>query len=144
MDPNELKAGDYVEFFSPDNKPSQLATVIKIDRVAKKAEILIQNEKNPFHIFSQDQWDQILPHPIFCQDLYAFGFYETSLETAYGWTAREWTKMSIDKKYVFHLSYNSPCWDLEVFWIDGMMHRSIMHNGIKYLHQLQHILRQYD
>ncbi len=144
MNPNELEAGDYIEIFFPQNGESQLAEVITIDKNTMKAELLIQNEKKCITINNTDQWKFIRPHQIFYQDLIAFGFNDISFEIAYGWTPKEWTRISFDRKYIFNLSYVESSWQLEILWLDGMMHRSRLIEDINYLHELQHTLKQYN
>ena len=143
MDPNELEVGDYVEIFFPEESQCQLAEVKALDKQSKKAELLPQNARNGITISTPEQWQLIRPHSIFCQDLHAFGFNEISLEPAYGWTSKEWIKISYNRKYVFHLSYDETLWRIEIVWITGMMQRTEVIEGIRYLHELQHVLKQY-
>ncbi|MDE6552214.1 MAG: hypothetical protein K2K98_04550 [Muribaculaceae bacterium] len=144
MNPNELESGDYVDIFIPKDGYIQLAEVISLDRENMKMEILPQNERNRIVISTPEQWQSIRPHSIFCQDLRALGFNETSLETAYGWTSSEWIKISINRKYVFHLFYEDGGWRLETHWISGMMQRTESADNIHYIHQLQYHLKQYN
>ena len=143
MDPNELEVGDYVEIFFPEESQCRLAEVKTLDKHSRKAEILPQNARNSMTVSTPEQWQLIRPHSLFCQDLYTFGFNETSLELAYGWTAKEWIKISDNRKYIFHLSYDYMFWRIEIVWITGMMQRAEIIDGIQYIHELQHVLKPY-
>ena len=144
MNPDKLQVGDYVEIFFPAENRTQLAEVKALDRDNNKAELLPQNARNGITVSTPEQWQLIKPHSIFCQDLHAFGFNETSLDIAYGWTAKEWIKISQTRKYVFHISYDETSWRLEIIWIAGMMQRTEVIEGILYIHELQHTLIQYN
>lgn len=143
MNPNELEVGDYVEVYFPPTGQSHLAEVIMLDKQAMKAEILPQYERNRISISTPEQWQTIRPHSINSHDLHALGFNETSLEIAYGWTSREWIKISQNRKFVFHLTYEDTSWRFEILWNVGMMYRTRIVEDIHYLHELQHILRQF-
>lgn len=143
MDPNELEVGDYIEVYFPQTEQSQLAEVIILDKHAMKAEILPQYERNRTSISTPEQWQTIRPHSIFYQDLHEFGFNETSLEIAYGWTARDWTKVSFDQQIIYNLTYEDNAWRVEIIRKEGMRQHSQLIEGIQFIHELQHILKQY-
>lgn len=144
MNPKELQEGDYIEIFFPEKRQSQLAEVMTLDKENLKAEFQPQNERNRIVISNPEQWKDVLPHSIFCQDLCALGFNEASIDYAYGWTSREWIRVSYNKKYVFHLYYDDTSWRLEVLWTTGMMQRTQIEEGIHYLHELQHQIKRYN
>ncbi len=140
MNPNELEAGDYIEMLLPEQNQRQLAKVLSIDKEEKKALILIQSEKNPRQISTQEQWAAIFPHPIFCQELRALGFNETSLEIVYGWTGKDWTKVSSTNQTIYNLSYEDSSWRVEIIRKEGMRQFSNLIEGLQCIHQLQHVI----
>lgn len=143
MNPNELEAGDYIEVSISESDRIQLAKILAIDKVEKKALILIQSEKNPRQITTKEQWESIFPHSIFCQDLHALGFNETSLEIAYGWTGKDWTKISLPHQTIYNLSYEDNSWRVEIIRMEGMRQYSRLVEGIQYIHELQYLLKLY-
>lgn len=144
MNAADLMVGDYVVIqFKPDI-PSQLVEIISIDKERQTAEILPEVQNDIICIHSKDQWDQVWPCPLLYQVLKAFGFDEITLEKAYGWTAKQWTKVSYNGKYIFNLSFNGDTWELEVLWLEGYESKSRIYENILFLHEFQHILQQYN
>ncbi len=140
MNPNELEAGDYIEVLLNELNQRQLAKVIAIDKGDKKALVLLQSEKNPRQISTQEQWAYVYPHPIFCQELKALGFNETSLDIAYGWTGKDWTKVSNANQTIYNLSYEDSAWRVEIIRKEGMRQYSNLVEGLQYIHELQQLL----
>lgn len=144
MNAADLKVGDYVIIqFNPDITP-QLAEIVSIDHENQIARILPESQKDTIRIQYDDQWKQICACPLLYQVLKAFGFDEITLKKAYGWTAKQWTKVSYNGKYIFDLSYNENTWSLDVSWLEGEEPKSKTHENIRYLHELQQILRIYS
>lgn len=144
MRANELLRGDYVMIDFSSGVQPQLAEVINIDYDNETAEILPERQNDIVRIAGADQWRQIQPVQLVCQLLHALGFSEISLERAYGWTSVAWTKVSYSRKYIFNLTYADNSWNLEVCWIENNEPKVEQHGGIQYIHELQHILYNYN
>ena len=144
MKPSELQKGDYIVIqFRPEVKP-QIAEVIEIDHSINTAILLPECQNETITISQEDQWKQIEPLPILHQVSKAFGFSETSVEMAYGWTSKSWTRAIYNGAVIFELTYADKAWTLEVCSIVNSEPNYETYSPIQFTHQLQHHLRPYN
>lgn len=146
MNIRDLENGDYVVIqFNPGTSP-QLAEVKSLNLTRNEAQLLPELQTETILISSEDQWEQIQPLQIVNQVLQAFGFSNISLDIAYGWTYTQWTKVSYDQKHIFNLSYQRDrhTWNLEINSLVNHNVQTVVHEGIIYVHELQHYLMSYN